>query len=409
MPTLLAVNNYFYYRGGAETVFFEHSRMLEERGWGVVPFAMHHPSNLPTPWSEYFVDEIEFDRDYSLTEKLRRIPKVIFSFEARRNLDRLLDRVRPDACHAHNVYHHISPSILSLLKKRGVPTVVTLHDLKIACPAHSMLSRGTICERCRGGRTYNVLLHRCIKGSAALSAVVLAEAVLHRLIGSYRHCVDRFIVPSRFYIEKLVDWGIPRASFRHVPNFVDVRRYTPCFAVGDYFLYFGRVSAEKGLSTLVRAAASAGSRLLITGTGPETASLRLLASERNADVVFTGYMTGDALHDVVRGARAVVLPSECYENAPMILLEAYALGKPVIGARIGGIPELIVEGETGYTFESGSVESLQSSLLKMLSANDADIERMGRHARAWVQENFSARIYRDRILDVYREVGVAVT
>lgn len=116
MPTLLSVNNYFYQRGGAETVFLEENRMLEEReGWKVVPFAMHHPKNLETPWSEYFVDEIEFGQTYSLAGRIARVPKVIYSFEARRKLGRLLRKVRPDICHAHNIYHHISPSILGLL------------------------------------------------------------------------------------------------------------------------------------------------------------------------------------------------------------------------------------------------------------------------------------------------------
>src|ERR1017187_4428082 len=111
MTTLLAINNYYYYRAGAETVFLEHSRMFEALGWTVVPFAMRHPSNLESPWAEFFVEEIEFDTEYSLFEKLRRIPKVIYSLEARRQLRRLLDRVRPDVAHAHNIYHHISPSI----------------------------------------------------------------------------------------------------------------------------------------------------------------------------------------------------------------------------------------------------------------------------------------------------------
>ena len=405
MPTLLAVHNYYYYRGGAETLFLEHNRLLEQQGWEVVPFAMRHERNLPSPWSEFFVDEIEFGRNYSLIQKLSRVPKVIYSVEARRNLARLLDTIEPDLCHVHNVYHHISPSILGLLKQRRIPTVLTLHDLKLACPAYYMLSNGTVCEKCRGGRTYNVLLNRCIKGSVSLSAVVFAEAVLHRLLGTYRNCVDRFIVPSRFYIDKFEQWGMPRTLFRYIPNFVDVPRYSPRFAPGSYFLFFGRLSPEKGVSTLIRAAAQCGQPLMVTGTGPEEQALRELAAGCGAPVQFSGYKSGDALHDVVRGARAIVLPSEWYENAPMSVLEAYALGKPVIGARIGGIPELILEGETGYSFESGNVDSLAASLRAMSALNDGEIEQMGRRGRAWVEQNFSAQMYRDRILGIYQELG----
>ena len=177
MTTLLSVNNYHYYRGGAETVFLEHNRMFERQGWQVVPFAMHHARNLPSPWSEHFVDEIEFGETYSLREKLTRVPRVIYSRQARQRLRQLLDATHPDICHAHNLYHHISPSILGLLKQRGVPVVLTLHDLKIACPAYQMLASDGICERCRDGRLYNVVRHRCIKNSSALSAVVMVEAV----------------------------------------------------------------------------------------------------------------------------------------------------------------------------------------------------------------------------------------
>ena len=406
MPTLLSVNNYYYCRGGAETVFLEHNRMFEAEGWMVVPFAMKHERNLPTPWSDYFVDEIEFGQSYSMREKLVRAPRVIYSRQARQHLARLLDAARPDICHAHNIYHHISPSILGLLKNRDVPVVLTLHDLKIACPAYNMLAPDGICERCRGGRLYNVALHRCIKNSAALSAMVMVEAVLHRLIGSYRRCVSRFVVPSRFYAEKLAEWGFPVGMFRHIPNFVDVARYEPRYAPGDRFVYFGRLSREKGLHTLVRAVAQGNCKLTIVGTGPELDSLRQLAAQLAANVEFTGFLTGPELHEVIRDSRAVVLPSEWYENAPMSVLEAYALGKPVVGARIGGIPELIHDGVTGVQFPSGDVAALAGVLGLILSSSDADLAEMGRSGRRWVETEFSSHIYRDRVLAVYRELGV---
>ena len=176
MPTLLSVNNYYYRRGGAEVVFLGQNRLFEDIGWRVIPFSMQHSSNFDTPWSEYFVNEIEFGAQYSTWQKLAWIPKVIYSFEARRKLARLVDMVQPDVCHAHNIYHHLSPAILSLVKSRGVPVVLTLHDLKLACPAYKMLTHDGICERCKGGRLYNVMWHRCIKESISLSAVVMLEA-----------------------------------------------------------------------------------------------------------------------------------------------------------------------------------------------------------------------------------------
>jgi glycosyltransferase involved in cell wall biosynthesis len=406
MATLLAINNYYYYRGGAETVFLEHNRMFEALHWQVVPFAMQHPKNLDSPWSHQFVDEIELGEHYSLRGKLTRAAKVIYSFEARDKLTRLLDTITPDICHAHNIYHHLSPSILGLLHSRGIPTVMTLHDLKIACPAYNMLAADGICERCKGGRLHNVLLHRCIKRSVSLSAVVMLESMLHRLLGSYRNHVSRFVVPSRFNIDKFCEWGFPRTLFHHVPNFVAVERYMPQFSPGRDFVYFGRVSREKGLATLIRAVASAGGSLRVIGTGPQLEELQSLVGELAANVTFLGYLTGEALHHEVRRARAVVLPSECYENAPMTVLEAYALGKPVIGARIGGIPEQILEGRTGVTFTSGDPISLAAALRAMTDRTDVEVEELGRAGRQWVEQEFGIARYRDRMLDIYRELGV---
>jgi len=406
MPTLLSVNNYHYYRGGAETVFLEHNRMFEQERWKVVPFAMKHERNLPSPWSDYFVDEIEFGEQYSLREKLIRAPRAVYSLQARQRLDRLLAATRPDICHAHNIYHHISPSILGLLKERNVPVVLTLHDLKIACPAYNMLTHDGICERCRGGRLYNVVLHRCIKGSGALSTIVMLEAVLHRLIGSYTRCVSRFVVPSRFYAKKLEEWGMPAAMFRHVPNFVDVAKYEPRYEPGDRILYFGRISREKGLQTLVRAAAEAHCKLAIAGSGPDLETLRQLATQSRVDVEFLGFLRGRELHKAVQEARAVVLPSEWYENAPMSVLEAYALGKPVIGAQIGGIPELVRQDITGIQFRSGDVSSLAEALSRIQRCTDSELVDMGREGRLWVEAEFTADIYRERILEVYGELGV---
>jgi glycosyltransferase involved in cell wall biosynthesis len=287
--------------------------------------------------------------------------------------------------------------------------VLTLHDLNIACPAYNMLAPDGICERCKGGKLYNVVRNRCIGGSAAMSLVVMMEAMVHKLLGSYRRHVDCFVVPSRFYIEKFSEWGMPASLFRHVPNFVDVGRHEPRYEPGDAFLYFGRVIRQKGVATLIRGVAAARKKLLIAGTGPELEEMRALASRLNADVTFLGHLGGSQLHDVIGNCRAVVLPSEWYENAPVSLLEAYALGKPVIGARIGGIPELIRENETGVCFESGNVKSLQSTLEDFDSRPRTQIQEMGAAGRRWVAEEFTVAMYRQRIMALYRDLGVHVT
>jgi glycosyltransferase involved in cell wall biosynthesis len=407
MPRLLAINNYYYDRGGSEAIFFAHNRMLEDLGWDIVPFSMQHAGNHPTPYAKYFIEDLDAHGDYSLLQKVSRIPKVIYSFEARRKLEALLRVARPDIAHGHNIYHHISPSILGLLKGRGIPTVLTLHDLKIACPAYNMLAPDGVCERCKGGRIHNVVRNRCINGSAAMSLVIMMEAAVHKLLGSYRRHVDAFIVPSRFYIEKFSEWGMPRSMFRYVPNFVDVGRYIPRYETGDAFLYFGRVIRQKGVGTLIRAAAAARSKLLIAGTGPQMEEMQALATSLQADVTFLGHLGGEQLNAVISSCRAVVLPSEWYENAPVSLLEAYALGKPVIGARIGGIPEMIRENETGATFASGQVESLRAVLEDFSARPARQLGEMGAAGRDWVAEEFTVAMYRQRMMSVYRELGVA--
>jgi glycosyltransferase involved in cell wall biosynthesis len=400
MNTLLSINNYYYVRGGAEAVFLDHNDIFEAAGWRVVPFSMSHPRNRQTEWNAYFADEIELGENYGALEKIAKSLRAIYSREAARKVDQLVTAIRPTVAHAHNVYHHLSPSIFARLKKRGIPIVVTLHDLKLACPSYRMISRNQICEKCKTSRYWQAAVNRCMHGSIPLSLWVTAESYTHRLLGSYSKNVDKFVVPSRFYIDKFCEWGWERERFIYIPNFVDAEDIAPGFAAGKDFVYFGRLSHEKGVATLIKAAAAARVAIRIVGTGPEGASLQELAEELGVDVEFSGYLSGKDLFDALRSARAIVLPSEWYENAPISVLEAYAAGKPVIGADIGGIPELVTSGR-GATFEPFSVESLAEKLTEFSSRSDSGIEAMGREARSYVLTEHSRQTYRERISRVY--------
>ncbi len=404
---LLSANNYHYPRGGAETVFLAHNRLLEGAGWQVVPFAMRHPENLPSEWEGYFAEEIEFGQDYGPLEKATMAAKVIYSFEARRKLAELIRVTGPAIFHAHNIYHHLSPSVLDAAGAAGVPVVLTVHDLKVACPSYKMLASDGVCERCRGGRLRNVVRYRCIKGSLALSSIIYAESKLHRLLGTYQRQVDRFVVPSRFYGRKLVEWGFDAAQMVYVPNCIDAADFEMRREVGDYFVYIGRLAPEKGLFTLVEAARLAGVRLKIVGDGPDFQQLREVAAASGADIEFTGVLRGTALRAAVAGARALVLASEWYENAPMSILEAYATGVPVIGADIGGIPEMVEAGQTGWIFESGSPAALASALQEAASTEGKQLLEMGAAGRRLVDGHFSRAAYLERVLALYRGLGAA--
>lgn len=409
MPRLLNVNTYHYRRGGSDVVYLDHAALMQGLGWQNAFFAMKHPSNLPCEWSPHFIDEIEFGQHYSLAAKLSMATKVVYSFEAQRKLRGLLQRFSPDVAHLHCIYHHLSPSILPVLHQAGVPVVMTAHDLKIACPAYKMLNRGGVCERCKGGNLLHVIGNRCVRDSLAASSIVAVESLLHRSLDTYRKYLDVVVVPSRFFERKFVEWGWPAGKFRYIPNYVDAQAFEPGFAAGDHFLYFGRLAPEKGVATLLKAAAQSGVALKIVGSGPEQARLHALAAELGGRVEFLGFKSGAELHVLVRHARAVVLPSEWYENAPMSVLESFALGKPVIGARIGGIPEMVVDGESGWTFDSLDTDQLAHLLATVRDLPDEAVSALGRSARARVVERFHRAGYQQAMLALYADLGVKVT
>lgn len=408
MPKLLSLNSYHYRRGGSDVVYLEHAALMEELGWTSGFFSMQHPKNQPTPWSRYFIDELEFGQDYSISQKILMASKVVYSFEARRKLAVLLNEFQPDVAHAHCIYHHLSPAVLPLLRERGVPVVLTAHDLKLACPAYKMLNGTGVCERCKTGTVLNVVRHRCVQDSLAASIVVAAESALHGALKTYRQNVNRVVAPSRFYQRKLMEWGWPEGQVTYVPNYVDAARFEPEFEPGDYILYFGRMAPEKGVQTLLLASARSGVNIKLAGTGPWTAKLQAMASELGAPAEFLGFRSGDALHDLIRGARAVVLPSEWYENAPMSILESFAFGKTVIGADIGGIPELISPGRTGWIYRSGDAAQLAELLLQVAATPDSTLRMMGEASREDVERRFHRQAYADSMLMLYAELGVNV-
>jgi glycosyltransferase involved in cell wall biosynthesis len=408
MTNLLSVNNYHYRRGGAEVVFLEQNKIFEKLGWNVIPFSMKHAKNEATEWQNYFPSEIEYGANYKWHNNISNALKIIYSWEAKNNLQSLIDTIKPDIAHLHNIYHHLSPSILPTLKENGVPAVMTLHDLKLLCPSYLMLSPSGVCEKCKGGRIYNVVINKCMKQSLPLSSLIFSETFVHRISKIYKKNIDTFILPSQFYLNKFIEWGWEPDRLIHIPNFVDTDTLKPNYQPGQYFVFFGRLSKEKGVKTLIHAANEANVALKIIGRGPLEEELKILAASLGANVTFLGFHTGAALHQTISNARAVVLPSEWYENAPMSVMESYALGKPIIGANIGGIPELIKEGETGITFESANVESLSNSLIQFKHMKDNAVIEMGKTARQWIEDEYTIKRYSERLQNLYLRLGVRI-
>jgi glycosyltransferase involved in cell wall biosynthesis len=400
---VLAANKYYFVKGGAERYAFELARILEERGHEVVPFAMDDPRNEPTDWSDAFVSHEPFEDGAPALARLAAAGRVLYSWEARRKIEALVDRAKPDVAHLHNIAHQLSPSILHGLASRGVPVVQTLHDYKLVCPNYQMFVGGATCERCETFRYYEAVLHRCMRGSLAASALVAFEAYLHRLAGTYLRNVDLFIAPSMSLRRRMMAHGVPGDSIVHLPYAIALDKYAPRYDPAGYAVYFGRLCVGKGLRTLVRALHRFPELpFKVVGSGPMREGLEELA-EGLPNVEFTGYMTGERLQTVVRDALFSVVPSECFENSPLAVYESFALGTPVIGSTIGGIPELVTRGETGLHFTTGDDAALAEAM-RELARDRARAVEMGRAARRRVETEYGPDRHYESITSIYERV-----
>ncbi len=398
---VLQVNKFHFLNGGAELAYFGLSELLRKHGHYVGHFSMMHPSNFASEQSAYFIDQVNYDDPGSLGAKLKIAAHTVYSGEARRKIAQLLDTEQYDIVHLHNFHHQITPSILPEIKRRGLPVVYTAHDYKVICPNYKMLTHDGVCERCKGHRYYHCALHRCNKNSLLGSVVNTVEMYFHHAMG-YDGLYDAITTPSRFLGEKLVEFGIPREKVMFVPNFVDIARYEPNFGAGDYVLYLGRLSQEKGVHTLIEAMKRLPDvPLTLTGRGPYEDEIKSQAVQSGLkNLTLTGHLSGDTLRDAIRGCMAVVIPSEWYENCPLSLIEAYAYGKPVIGAKIGGLGDMVIDGETGYQFEAGNVDALADTLTKAVG-DPARLESMGRKAREVAEAQYGEDSHYRRIMEIY--------
>ncbi len=400
MKVVLA-NNYFYMRGGAERVMFNDLGALSVRGVEVIPFSAADPANLPSDHSGAFAEGVDVHAT-SVSGRLRAAREAIHCARTAKAFARLLDKERPDVVHFHNIYGRLTTSILPVARERGIPSVLTVHDYKVACPAYLMLRNGKPCMSCVDGRYSRCAIHRCHKGNLAASTVYAIEAWYSRKSGSY-DSVSAFLCPSRFIGDVLQQSGINESRILYHPNCVDPEAYEPSYE-GRYALFTGRLSHEKGIATLLEAVRGTGIPLKIAGTGPLLQSLEEQVSKSGLkDITFEGHCTGERLAALYRGAAVVVVPSEWFENAPMVILEAFAYGKPVIAARIGGIPEMIEEGQTGRLFMPGHALELRFALGNLWNRPD-ELQRMGRNARTAVETRFSEKRRVASLITIYERL-----
>ena len=395
---ILLANKFFYLNGGSERVFFQERDFLVGRGYSVIDFSMKDDRNFASPYSDYFVPNIDYHQDGSLSKRISHIGSFIHSNIAVDNVEKLIKDKKPDMAHLHNIYHQLTPSMIPALKSNGVKVVLTLHDTKLICPGYLALNNGGICTDCEGKNFLRPFISNC-QNSRSKGLLLASEAFFHKWKGSY-DAVDLFICPSEF-LAYLTSKRIPRVKIRVLNNGIDLNLYQPNFVDEGYVIYFGRLSKEKGVKTLLKAHAGVHEKypLKIVGTGPLEEELK----REFSDAEFWGYRSGEELNELIRNAAVVIVPSECYENCSMVVLEAMAFGKPIIGSRIGGIPEQVEDGKTGLLFEMGNVEQLAKKI--ELLAKDKNLrKKMGRAARMKLEREYSLKDHCEGLLDIYSEL-----
>ena len=358
---ILIANKFYYPRGGDCVYTLQLESLLKSKGHEVAIFAIQHPKNRSSVFQHYFPSEVS----YSSGDRKSRVKAALRPLgvrEVKQKFTALLNDFRPDVVHLNNIHTHLSPVLAEIAHKKQIRVVWTLHDFKLLCPRYDCLRDGEFCRLCFSDKT-DVLKYRCMKGSLFASILAYFEAIkwgrerLERYTGAY-------VCPSEFMRSQMLAGGFNKDKLIVLPNFVQFgKNDTINCKREDYFCYVGRISGEKGIETLLQAAQKMPYLLKIAGKGPLFNELKSrYASDK---IEFLGYLNPDEIKSLIEKARFSVIPSECYENNPLSGIESLYLGTPVLGANIGGIPELIEENRNGLLFESGNKEDLKNKIDKM--------------------------------------------
>jgi len=407
---ILLADTFYYYRGGSSVYVIKLAELLRSAGHEVFHFAMRHPNSLPCPETEeYWPDYIEYPellKRKTPRNIFRVLKRTIHSKEAEEGIRRLLEDKGPfDIAHLNNIHHHLTPSILYPLKSAKIPVAWTLHDYSLICPNTNFVDNrtGKLCSKCLGGglKFVQAPISRCKKSSFSASFIAALESSIHRA-KSIAEMADIFISPSEFLIEKFVEAGYDRSRFEKLSYFIDSTMEENRKTLG-YALYAGRLSMEKGVDVLIRAWQDMSStrRLLIAGTGPEEFALRE-AAKGFTNIEFLGFVEPEKLSEIRRGAEFTIIPSICWDNFPISVMESLADGVPVLGSNIGGIPEMVEDGVNGLLFEPGNSEELARKAQKFFE-NPEFLENLGIQAREIAREKFSSKNHLEKLISIYKK------
>jgi glycosyltransferase involved in cell wall biosynthesis len=385
---ILVVNWTWYPSGGDWTYVENMVNLYKQKGHNVVPFSMKDDRNIPTQYSEYFIENIDYKKidKHSITAGLKVVSKSIYSTEAQKNLEQLLTDVKIDFAHINVIHHYITPTILKILKEKNIPIIWTLHEYTPICPESTFISHDKICERCFGGAFYNCITHSCKKGSYLASTVAALENYVHKYLNYYQY-VDHYMCPSVFLYEKFKSFNFftdKLVQLYHGYDYSEIESAKTKAKLFDekYIVFVGRLEKIKGAHTVLKAMkANPDIPLKIIGTGTAEQSLKEFKQTHQLNnVSFLSKKTKQETLQVINGAEFLICASEWYEVLGFTVVEAMALGKPVIGSAIGAIPEMVIENHTGLLFEPGNYAQL-AELIKLLYADGELKLQMGKNAQ----------------------------
>lgn len=392
---ILLVNKFYYPRGGDCIQMMNLERLLKSKGHQVAVFSMQYPQNIESEYSHYFIPNVDFTG--GLRGKMKASARIFGFGDVKAAFVKILDDFKPDIVHLHNIHSYISPLVAKLAKKRGCRVIWTLHDYKLACPSYSCLSKGKPCEACWQDKTA-VIKKRCMKKSRLASAFAYIESKVWNIKRLCRY-TDVFICPSSFMAGMMSKAGIPDDKLVTLCNFIDDKKLVSLTGVNkdereDYYCYVGRISEEKGLRTLLKVASELPYTLKIAGTGPLLDGLR---TEYNSDnIVFLGHLDRTGVLRLLSKAKCSVIPSEWYDNNPLSIIESLSMGTPVIGANIGGIPELI-NVNNGLLFSPSDCEDLRSKINEFFFNKKYDNNMVSEKALSL----YNSDIYYNEIAKIY--------
>jgi glycosyltransferase involved in cell wall biosynthesis len=389
---ILVVNWTWYPSGGDFTYVENVCRLYEEKGHHVIPFSMKDDRNAPTPYDDYFIENIDYKKvKRSFTTGIKVVMKSIYSFEAQRNLTRLLSDVKIDAAHINVIHHYITPTILKILKEKNIPIIWTFHEYTPLCPDSAFISHDRVCEKCFGGAFYNCITHTCKKGSVLASTVAALENYVHSYLNYYAY-VDHYVCTSVFMYEKFKSFNFFKDKLVQLYHGYD---YTEIGAAllkprqkdQKYIVFVGRLEKIKGAHTVLKAMKTHRSiQLKIIGTGTQEDELKQFKVDNHLDhVTFLGKKSKQETLQIINNSEFLVCASEWYEVLGFTVVEAMALDKPVIGSAIGAIPEMVIEGYTGLLFEPGNADELAEKI-KLLYNNKELMALLGQNARLHINQ-----------------------